>query len=415
MFKKLIILLYKDLLIIFNDKAGLGYLFVMPLLLVLIMVSIQDNSFKSYSNMKFKIIIQNNDKDEVGNTIVEELKKVQYFQLSELDETSYSTIEEPVANDDFKIGIKIPDSTTFRLKKIIRESRINSSGKDHINLAGNNNIKIEIYFTPLITISTKMMILSLLRECGTRIESNMVISRIRSSVPTLSHLTIPKDPITYSDTPLKLGQSKIIPNSTQHNVPALTLFAMYFIVMSLAGNMIREREDRSIVRLLYLPFSMNLYVLSKFLIYFIVGLIQLFLILLMGIFVLPLIGYPALVIGNRFLSILLVGSICSMSAVSFGLLIGTITKTYQQATSLGAISVVILAAIGGVWVPVIAMPKFMQKISIISPLNWGVESFQKILVVDMPISRCSNELIFMGIFLLINLALSIIYFQKNNE
>jgi ABC-2 type transport system permease protein len=362
--------------------------------------------------MKFKIIIQNNDKDEVGNTIVEELKKVQYFQLSELNETSYSTIEEPVANDEFKIGIKIPDSTTLKLKKIIREIRINSSGAKAKNIVDNDKLKIEIYFTPLITLSTKVMILSLLRECSTRIESNMIISRIRSSVPTLSHLTLPKDPITYSDTPLKLGQSKIIPNSTQHNVPALTLFAMYFIVMSLAGNMIREREDRSIIRLLYLPFSMNLYILSKFLLYFIVGLIQLSIILLMGIYILPLMGYPSLIIGDRFLSILIIGTICSMSAVSFGLLIGTITKTYQQATSLGAISVVILAAIGGVWVPVIAMPKFMQKISVISPLNWGVESFQKILVADMPLSKCSNELILMALFLLINLSLSIIYFQR---
>jgi ABC-2 type transport system permease protein len=157
---------------------------------------------------------------------------------------------------------------------------------------------------------------------------------------------------------------------------------------------------------------MNLYILSKFLLYFIVGLIQLSIILLMGIYILPLMGYPSLIIGDRFISILIIGTICSMSAVSFGLLIGTITKTYQQATSLGAISVVILAAIGGVWVPVIAMPKFMQKISVISPLNWGVESFQKILVADMPLSKCSNELILMALFLLINLSLSIIYFQR---
>ena len=35
---------------------------------------------------------------------------------------------------------------------------------------------------------------------------------------------------------------------------------------------------------------------------------------------------------------------------------------------------------GGVMVPVYAMPQLMQKISIISPLNWGVNAFLDLLV-----------------------------------
>ena len=38
----------------------------------------------------------------------------------------------------------------------------------------------------------------------------------------------------------------------------------------------------------------------------------------------------------------------------------------------GPISIVIAAAMGGIMVPVYAMPAFMQSISVVSPLAWGL-------------------------------------------
>ena len=46
----------------------------------------------------------------------------------------------------------------------------------------------------------------------------------------------------------------------------------------------------------------------------------------------------------------------------------------------GAISVVAASAIGGVMVPVYAMPEMMQKISVISPIGWGLGGFLDIFV-----------------------------------
>jgi ABC-2 type transport system permease protein len=54
------------------------------------------------------------------------------------------------------------------------------------------------------------------------------------------------------------------------------------------------------------------------------------------------------------------------------------TRTHEQAGVFGSVSVIILAALGGVWYPVYAMPEMMQNISIISPLNWGLTGFYKI-------------------------------------
>jgi ABC-2 type transport system permease protein len=413
MIRKLSILLYKDLLIIINDRAGLGYLFIMPVFLVFIMVTIQDTSFKSIRNLNIKILVQNDDRDTLGNTIVNELKKSGFFRVSEISEIRSSlTPEQLVIRSDFKMYIRIPDSTTFRLKKMIAGSRTTFLTAKNRDVKPDETSDISIYFTPLITISNKVMILSLLRECSMRIENKLLINSIRSVIPALPISDIPRNSLIFSERTLKNYNSEIIPDSTQHNVPAWTLFAMFFIVMSLAGNIIREREEKSFVRLLYMPFRMSLYLSSKLIIYFFVGMIQLLLMLLMGIYVLPMAGFPALAVSGKIISIIVIGSASSLAAVGFGLVIGTFTQTYQQASSLGAISVVILAAIGGVWVPVMAMPQFMQKLSVFSPLNWGLEGFHKILVADMSFKDCGKELFLLLLFFIICTSVSMKYFTR---
>jgi ABC-2 type transport system permease protein len=61
--------------------------------------------------------------------------------------------------------------------------------------------------------------------------------------------------------------------------------------------------------------------------------------------------------------------------VSYAICIGVFARTEQQATGFGAISIVILAAIGGLMVPSFAMPGSFRLASSISPLHWGLEAY----------------------------------------
>jgi ABC-2 type transport system permease protein len=62
----------------------------------------------------------------------------------------------------------------------------------------------------------------------------------------------------------------------------------------------------------------------------------------------------------------------------------------------GAVSVVIAAAIGGIMVPVYAMPKLMQQISQFSPLAWGLNA-----LVDVFARNGSAQSVFPQIALLL--------------
>ena len=88
----------------------------------------------------------------------------------------------------------------------------------------------------------------------------------------------------------------------------------------------------------------------------------------------------------------------SLAATGFGLLVGTLAKTYEQASMFGAVAIVIAAAIGGVMVPTYVMPQMMQKISVISPLAWGLTAFQDIFVRGGSLRTVLPELAYLVIF-----------------
>jgi ABC-2 type transport system permease protein len=55
----------------------------------------------------------------------------------------------------------------------------------------------------------------------------------------------------------------------------------------------------------------------------------------------------------------------------------------EQASAFGALSVVVLAILGGVMIPRFVMPAALKTFSALSPLYWGLESYQDILVRKM--------------------------------
>jgi len=115
--------------------------------------------------------------------------------------------------------------------------------------------------------------------------------------------------------------------------------------------------------------------MGKVAVYLLVCLVQMSAMLLAGVFVLPLIGLPRLVLAGAFGGLLAISLVVALAAVGYGLMIGTVARTHQQAAAFGSISVIILAAVGGLWVPIYLMPPFMTVVAGFSPLNWAITAF----------------------------------------
>jgi ABC-2 type transport system permease protein len=171
-----------------------------------------------------------------------------------------------------------------------------------------------------------------------------------------------------------------LPTAVQQNVPAWSLFGIFFIVLPMAGSLIKERRCGVQRRMLSMPVAYLTVAVGKVGAYMLVCCVQIGLILAIGHWLLPLMGTPAFQIGHWPAANLAVALSAIAAATGYGILLGTVIETYEQASMFGPISVVIAAALGGIMVPVHAMPPLMRQLSHVSPLGWAQQAFLDLIV-----------------------------------
>lgn len=383
-------LLYKDFLLLIRDFWGVMLLFLMPWALVMLMTYLQDSTFRSVNENRIPLYLLNRDNDSLGCLISRQISASNIFEVTtEVNgrPLSEKEIEEAVSQSDYMIGVIIPAHTTARLRKNVQQGVERAFNGEDDNPTLMQPLEIKLLIDPTAKESFRVSLIQAMRENALLIQNQLLISEITRQVNILVPIPVNLNMdvgglITIDESYAQSDKAKIIPNSTQHNVPAWSMFAIFFIVISLAGNMIREREIGCYNRLMTMPCSFHLYLLSKVGVYLGVCLLQLSLIILTGMYIIPLLGLPALKLGHSVAALLAVSVSSSLAAIGYGLAIGSVARTNQQASIFGAISVVILAAIGGVWIPLFLMPRFMQIFSKISPLNWGLKGFNDLFVRD---------------------------------
>ncbi len=389
---KLRALIYKDILLLARDVWGIVLLFLMPWALVLLMTYLQDGTFRSINENRISLYLLDADHDSLGRRVSHQLAASRIFNVSTEAAGRFLTadeVEEAIARGDYLIGIIIPEGTTEHLREQVRHGverafdGVPSAAADTARAP----LTIRVLVDPTAKPSFRSSVMSAVREEMLTIQNRLLLQEISAQAGRL--LPIPVDLnietgewLTVDEAYARSEQARIVPNATQHNVPAWSMFAVFFIVVSLAGNMIRERETGCLNRLMTMPCSYAAYLFSKMFVYLCVCLLQLALMMVTGMYLTPLLGLPALKLGHHLGALLLMSVSASVSAIGYGLAIGSIARTNQQTSIFGAVSVVMLAALGGVWIPTFVMPYFMRLASRISPLNWGLNGFNELFVRD---------------------------------
>jgi ABC-2 type transport system permease protein len=418
-------LVYKDFLVIIRDRGGLAMLFLMPMALVLIMTSLQDNTFKALNESGIRLLLQNNDTDSLGSAIEQEILHSNFFSVYRDingNKPTEQEIKDAVASGKYQIGIIIPAGATQLIREQVKQNVTRLfSGDTTISPGINDSVVVMLYVDPATKNSLRSTLQGSIREYSARVESRIVLnelsreinSRMMVSLPNLNQIR--QEMVFYREEYVARGNKTVVPNSVQHNVPAWTLFAMFFIVIPFASAMIKEREEGSLSRLLTMPCSYTGIMVSKIVVYLVVCFVQFILIMLMGLYLFPIFGLPALVINGRIVSLSVMALTAALAAIGYGISVGTIARTHQQAAIFASISVVILAAVGGIWVPVFVMPPFLREISVASPLNWGLNGFYDILVRNARLADVMHYGIWMILFSIGCLLIALYYHKSRNE
>ncbi len=416
----------KEFLLLVRDMAGLSMLFIMPIALVIIMALLQDSSFKVLEEKKIPVVIINNDQAIFGNNIVEGLGKSKFFEVTTLNSGDSAMLKKEVASGKYMIGIVVLKEASQSIqrnlnKDIYRQFPEEITESVSLDTLGSGiPAKVNVFFDPVLKNSFKQSVLSALREYSSGVEAQIIYQTYASLFKELLGIEMKKPGkrsrlVEFNEQLAAPLKEAAIPNSTQHNVPAWTLFAMFFIVIPLSSSMISERESGVMLRLKTMPGAILPSLLGKVAVFFSIGLLQAFVMLLIGEHLFPLLHLPKLNIGNQWLPLLLLTVLVSATASGYGILIGSVASSQKQASIFGSISVVIMAAVGGLWVPVFMMTDLMKAISKLSPLNWALDGYASILLRHSGIGGILSDLLLLSGFFMTSLAGAYIYSNHHDR
>lgn len=416
----------KDLKLITRDRVGLSLMFLMPILLVIVITALQAGTFKIVNENKVPLLIYNDDNAPISIQLENTLDKIGIFKIIETDKNFDNTnIATKMNETEALVAIVIPTDFSEQVQYKVAnftKNTLNDFGlnTDSINQSNDTLFnELTLFYHPVLQEAYRKNLLNAIRSAVQVVESKQIISSIYTSInesemPDSILNSYTKQQLGINEVPVSRDGSKVIPNASQHNVPAWTIFAMFFIITSLGSSVVKEKISGSSIRLKTLPTNFLITLFSKQVTYLFVAMCQVVVIFAIGVFVFPSIGLPILNIPSDIVGLIIVSLLSGWCAVSYALVVGVFAQTQEQANGFGAISVVLLAAFGGILVPSFAMPESFSFFLKISPMYWSLESFYGLFLEGGKFSDIINNIIpLLGITLFLQL-LALIGLKKNN-
>lgn len=383
---KLWISIVKDSRILIRDGIGLALMFIMPIVLVFVVTDVQNSTIQMINKNKLSILICNRDTGGSSKELIESINKIGMFKVYALPKTlDAKMITDSMKEKEALMGVVIPSDFTRKIKAEAKSTAAKALAS--FGLEADTTKKklgpltpLTLYYNPVMQEAMRFSVQGGLRSALQLVESKETLRSLYFSVnekplPAKLENEMLNGKSTIREVPVSHNGNLKPPNAAQHNVPAWTIFAMFFIIMSLGGSMVREITSGSFIRLKTLPTNFAVGLLSKQIAYVGVTVVQAIVIFSLGIWVFPLVNLPKLNLPEDIFGLFVVTLACGWCAVSYAICVGTFAKTHQQSNGFGAISIVILAAIGGLMVPTFNMDSSLKTISNLSPMHWCLNAY----------------------------------------
>ena len=376
----------KDFRILTRDKVGLTLMFLMPVVLAIVITIVQNSTFEMVNNNKMALLLCNRDTGEAAKQLTAAIEKVGMFNVEKVaaDQTE-KQISERMGSKDALVAIVIPETFSAELTAKAKHIAVQAlkdvtTPTDTVTETTNKIGPITLYYHPVLQTSFRQSIQGALRSALQIVESRQVVRNLylsinEQAIPDTLENEIVNNQVTIDEVPVSRDGSRAIPNASQHNIPAWTVFAMFFVVISLGGSVVREKLSGSFTRLKTLPTNYLIALVSKQLTYIAVTFLQAVVIFCIGIFIFPKLGLPELNLPGDIGGLIIVTLMCGWCAASYAICVGVLARTQEQSNGFGAVSIVLLAAIGGILVPAFAMPTSFRFIMQLSPLHWALEAY----------------------------------------
>lgn len=191
-------------------------------------------------------------------------------------------------------------------------------------------------------------------------------------------------------------------------VPGIMAFLLTLIGGFLSAlNIVSEKEKGTIEQINVTPVPKALFLLSKLIPFWVIGLI----LLTIGACIAWLV-YGLLPVGNMGV-IYLFAAVYLIAFTGFGLAISSVSSTQQQAMFTAFFFFIIFILLSGMFTPVSSMPVWAQELTRFNPLRYFVEVMRMVYLKGSSFADVSAHFIAVCLFALLFNVLAIVSYKKN--
>ncbi len=357
----LVALIWKEWKLLLRDWHALLLLFAMPSVFILVMSLALQDSFSLRQGVSIHYYLVDEDHSRLSAALVKRLDALDDFKAQPPDAAVKELIER-VRHDRVQFLVRIPAG--------FGES-----------MDSEKPVAVQMLAGPDVEPAVYKLFEAALRDVLARVYLQQTMAPLQSQMTGTDGMATAGGNLDAADKLLNVqslyqmnGENRR-PSSVQQNVPAWLLFAMFFIAIPLSTTWVQERQQGTYARLRSMGLGAGALLLGKLLPYLAINLLQVVLMLAVGVFVVPWFGGGSLTLGHAPLALCLMAVAASFASVSYALLIANLVSTSEQATIFTGVCNLLMAAVGGIMVPVFLMPPMMQALSHYSPMAWGLQGF----------------------------------------
>ena len=366
-------LIKKELLHMVRDPRTLIFIFIMPVLQLLLLGYANNTDIK---NVPTVIFDQSNS--QASRALLEAFRVTGYFSFDYVASTD-TEVNNLVAAGKVKVGITIPPDYNANLLS-------GSPAQVSVLIDGSDP-------------TTASAVLSAATLAGQAHGTSIELQKLALSGITglgVSPVDV-RTRVLYN--PDLLGAYNLVPG-----LIAMILFQTATSLTALS--IVRERERGTIEQLIVTPIRSWELILAKIIPYIIVSFMDMLLILLIGTlwFHVPIRGSLWLLFGMTALYLL--------PTLGMGLLISTFAKTQQQAQLMTMPILLPAMMLSGFIFPVASLPVFLQLVGEIFPLTYFIYMLRAIVIKGVGIEMIIPQVIALSAFAIFFLGLAALRFNK---
>lgn len=368
----------KEIRLALRDKATYFWYFALPIVFIVIFASV----FGTMGDSKLTIHYIDADATTSSKQFIEYIAGIDGFELKPYDKAETEEQIKKIRDGKLSSLIVIPEGFEQAMQK-----------GDQAQLT---------FYKDAFADDTTAPVHAVLENIVNGYREGKLVQAFATSGMSLSEVNDTlKAPITIEE--VKESSTKI--NMVTQIVPGYTVMFVFFIMITMANNFIKDRNTGMIARLRSTPMKPMSYLIGMWIPNILIVLIQCIALLGFGYFVYDL------HLGDL-LSISLIIIALAICVTGIGLTLCMFIKSENQGVAFVQIIAMGGAILGGLWFPIEIMPATIQNIAKFIPQYWAQQGFQDVMLRDAHVTDIWLHLLILLSFGAVGLIFASLRYKK---